>query len=55
MTTLVTLQSLRDRGLLSVQPAVAENVLLRIWDGFRKLRDIKPKFIDISWEQEVIE
>lgn len=55
MTTLETLQGLRDRGSLSVQPAVSESILSRIRDGVSKSIEIKPKFIDILLEQEVIE
>jgi hypothetical protein len=55
MTTLVQLNTLEDGGLLSVQSPVSDELLTRIREGVSKSMRIKPKFIDILLEQEVIE
>jgi hypothetical protein len=55
VTTLVQLNTLQDGGLLSIQPPVSDELLNRIRDGVSKSTRIKPKFIDILLEQEVIE
>jgi len=55
MTNLETLHLLRDRGTLNVQPPVSAEILARIRDGVSRSTTIKPQFIDILLEQEVIE
>jgi hypothetical protein len=55
VTTLVLLNTLEDGGLLSVQSQVSDELLTRIREGVSKSMRIKPKFIDILLEQEVIE
>ena len=55
MTTLEALHMFRDRGALSIQPAVTDVLLTRIRDGVSRSRTIKPKYIDILLEQAVIE
>jgi len=55
LITLEKLVSLQDSGLLSLQPSVSPEVLARIRQGISISRTIKPKYIDILLEQEVIE
>jgi len=55
MTTLEKLRVLQDRGHLIVQAPLSKEVLTRIRDGVSKSTKIKPKYIDILLEQEVIE
>ena len=55
MTTLEKLRVSQDGGHLIVQAPVWKGVLTRIRDGVSKSTKIKPKFIDILLEQEVIE
>jgi hypothetical protein len=55
MITLGQLNALQDGGHLSIQSPVSEELLTRIRNGVSRSMKIKPKFIDILLEQEVIE
>jgi hypothetical protein len=55
LTTLEKLRVLMDGGHLIVQAPVSKEVLTRIRDGVSRSTKIKPKFMDILLEQEVIE